>query len=126
MPLRGRAAIRAAPTGNASIQRLCRRSPGAPSRPARPSLSPCYTSAMSTATRIEVDAVFEAGVFRPLTPPALTNGAHVHLFVEAQPPNSDPIELAGRVYDGLSQTEIEAIEALVLDRSTFSRDRSLP
>ena len=80
---------------------------------------------MSTATRLEFDAVFEAGVFRPLSPPALADGARVHLLVDAPAvTTSDPIELAGRVYDGLPPAEVDALEALILDRTNFSNRSS--
>lgn len=79
---------------------------------------------MSESARLEVEAVFQNGVFRPLTAPPLEEGIHVHLLVEAPGTIHDPVELAGQVYDGLTPERIAAIEALALDRSHFQRDRS--
>lgn len=72
----------------------------------------------------ELEAVYQGGVFRPLTKPALTDGARVHLLVEMAPPSNDPLELAAEVYAGLTSQDIADVEAVVLDRSTFFGDRA--
>lgn len=65
------------------------------------------------------EAIYENGVFRPVTPPAmLTNGQHVRLMVESQD-GKGVLELASRVYAGLGEQEIDAIESIALDRSNF-------
>jgi predicted DNA-binding antitoxin AbrB/MazE fold protein len=75
---------------------------------------------MSEVARIELDAVYREGVFRPLVTPALAEGAHVHLVVEAPPATSlDPLQLVGSVYDGLTPAGVAEIEALTFDRSRF-------
>ena len=69
-----------------------------------------------------IDAVYENGVFRPLTPPNVPDGQQVQILVELSPANRvDSVELAGRVYDGLSEDEIDEIERIALDRTNFSR-----
>ena len=70
-----------------------------------------------------IDAVYENGVFRPLTPPDVPDGQRVQIVVEPSPANHvDPVELAGQVYDGLSEDEIDEIERIALDRTNFSRN----
>jgi predicted DNA-binding antitoxin AbrB/MazE fold protein len=66
------------------------------------------------------DAVFENGVFRPLTaPPAeLTEGQQVRLIVETARAE-DMLELAARVYQGLSDEQIDEVERIALDRRDF-------
>ena len=39
--------------------------------------------------------------------------------------NEDPLSLAAKVYEGLSDQEIDEIEKIALDRSHFFRDRTL-
>ncbi len=67
-----------------------------------------------------VDAVYEHGVFRPLRDPHLAEGQSVQLIVTG--PALDPdkmLALARSVYDGLSQSEIDEIERVALDRENF-------
>lgn len=65
------------------------------------------------------EAVFENGVFRPLTAPSdITEGQRVKLTVEAETPE-DVLSLAAKVYDGLSGDEIDEIERIALDRRDF-------
>jgi len=80
--------------------------------------------AMSVVARLELEAVFQDGVFRPLTAPEIAEGARVHLLIEAVPTPPDAVELAGMVYDGLTPAEIDSIEALALDRAHFLGPRS--
>ena len=70
-------------------------------------------------TRI-CEAVYENGLFRPVAPltPALAEGQHVRLLVEADTPD-DILNLAAAVYDGLSKQDIEDVEHIALDRSEF-------
>ncbi len=71
-------------------------------------------------------AVFENGTFRLLEPPAVTlvNGQHVRLTVETEGTPDDVLVLAGQVYDGLSDEEIEDVERISLDRRGFFGDRT--
>lgn len=75
---------------------------------------------------ISIDAIYENGAFRPLLPNeiALSEGQRVHLRVEAASA-VDVIELASKVYDGLSPDEIDEIERIALDRSNFFGRRSV-
>lgn len=75
---------------------------------------------------ITIDAVFEKGVFRPVSPPEakFPEGVRVRLAVETERTPEEILELAGNVYAGLSEDEIEEIEEIILDRSNFFGDRS--
>ena len=67
-----------------------------------------------------LDAIFEKGVFKPLQAPNLTEGQHVRLVVERPTESPDGLlELASRVYKGLSAEEIEEVERIALDRAHF-------
>ncbi|MGK7903608.1 MAG: antitoxin family protein [Hormoscilla sp.] len=71
-----------------------------------------------------INALYEKGVFRPLENLAISEGTQVRLTVETSmdEPQSCPIastdllELAARVYQGLSEEEIDAIEQIILNR----------
>lgn len=65
-----------------------------------------------------VEAVYEKGTLRPLEPLDLAEGQHVRLQLEVE----DPIELAGRVYDGLLDEEVDEIERIALDRRGWHRE----
>jgi len=81
---------------------------------------------MSERARQKFEAVYEGGVFKPPTRPELADGARVHLLVlvEDEPAPSDPLELAGQVFDDLTPEDIADVEAIILDRSNFLTDRS--
>lgn len=66
-----------------------------------------------------INAVFENGAFRPLQPLrfAMRDGEHVRLRIEEESAKS--IELATQVYDGLSTSDIDEIERVALDRTSF-------
>ncbi|HEX8227955.1 MAG TPA: antitoxin family protein [Chloroflexia bacterium] len=71
-----------------------------------------------------VEAVYEAGVFRPLSPvtDSVTEGQHVRLTILSVPEvedSDDPLELLRNVYAGLSEEEIDEIEKIMLDRSNW-------
>lgn len=76
--------------------------------------------------QLSFDAVYENGSFRPLTPEAvsLPEGQRVHLVL-SNDGSIDPIELAAKVYEGLSPEEIDEIERIALDRSNFFAPRSV-
>jgi predicted DNA-binding antitoxin AbrB/MazE fold protein len=68
-----------------------------------------------------LDAIYEKGVFRPLTRPGLVEGQHVHLAVETARDESpdDLLELASQVYQGLTNEQLDQIECIALDRRGF-------
>ncbi len=63
------------------------------------------------------EAVYEHGVLRPLAPVDLEEGQRVRFRLA----DEDPIELTGRVYDGLSEEDIAEVESIALDRSGWHR-----
>ncbi|MGD0382062.1 MAG: antitoxin family protein [Thermoguttaceae bacterium] len=72
-----------------------------------------------------IEAIFENGAFRPLQPDtvALSNGQVVRLTIENEP-NPEQVKLAARVYEGLSDSDINDIERIALDRGNFLATRS--
>lgn len=68
-----------------------------------------------------VEAVFERGVFRPVVPIhfSIPEGKRLKIHVETESYSNDVLELASRVYDGLSEQEIDEIEQIALDRTHF-------
>lgn len=70
------------------------------------------------------EAVYENGVFRPLAAPAnVAEGQRVRLTVEPDP-EVDVLALAAKVYEGLSEEQIDEIERIILDRSDFFGGRT--
>jgi predicted DNA-binding antitoxin AbrB/MazE fold protein len=69
-----------------------------------------------------IDAVFSEGHFKPLNGARLplAEGQRVRLIVET-PPDSDKdlVELAGQVYEGLSDQQVHEIETIAVDRNNF-------
>lgn len=76
-------------------------------------------------TRQTLDAVFENGVFRLLSPQAATipEGQHVRLQVEPIETADDVLALAARVYAGLSESEVAEVEQIALDRRPLFPER---
>ncbi|HEY0602960.1 MAG TPA: antitoxin family protein [Herpetosiphonaceae bacterium] len=72
-----------------------------------------------------LEAVFENGTFRLLEDPALplAEGQHVKLTIDAQPAPVDVLAIAGQVYVGLTDDDIDDVERIALDRRTFFTDR---
>ena len=70
----------------------------------------------------ELDAIYENGVFKPLTSPEISEGQQVKIIVETVSKPQDLLALAARVYEGLSDREIEEVEKIALDRSHFFGD----
>jgi predicted DNA-binding antitoxin AbrB/MazE fold protein len=66
------------------------------------------------------DAVYKHGTFRLVTPPdlPLAEGQQVRIIVEVDTPE-DILGLAARVYEGLSEREVNDVERIALDRSAF-------
>ena len=70
--------------------------------------------------RETLDAVFENGAFRPLSPAKayLSQGQRVTLTIETPvAKGQDLIALAAKVYDGLTDEQIGEIERIALDRN---------
>lgn len=64
------------------------------------------------------DAVYENGVFRPLSEsPQLPEGQHVRLIVESE--RETVLVLAAQVYLGLSEEQVNEIEKISLTRGPF-------
>ena len=71
-----------------------------------------------------VEAIFEDGVFKPVSPPELSDGQRVQITVERVTRYSpeDILRMAGRVYHGLSPSDIEEIEEMARRRVFFTRE----
>ena len=72
-----------------------------------------------------LDAVYEHGSFKPVDNGSLpfSEGQRVKLTVEVPSETDDDLAaLAGQVYEGLSEKEIDEIEGFALDRGNFFRD----
>jgi hypothetical protein len=72
-----------------------------------------------------LEAVFEDGTFRLLEPSAvsLADGQHVRLTIETVGTPDDVLALAGQVYDGLSDEEVDDVERIALDYARSSTAR---
>ncbi len=68
-----------------------------------------------------IEAVYEHGSFRPIAPVDmnLTEGQRVRLAVEQIDGPDDILGLAARVYEGLSQEQIDSIEQHSSRREDF-------
>jgi predicted DNA-binding antitoxin AbrB/MazE fold protein len=71
-----------------------------------------------------LDAIYEKGAFHPVqeVDPALSEGQRVRIVVESQGPE-DILELAAKVFEGLSDRDVEDVERIALDRSKFFAER---
>lgn len=73
-----------------------------------------------------VEAIYQNGTFRPVKPGEipLRDGQSVRLTIESPSEARNILELAGNVYEGLSEEERDEVESIALDRTTFfgSRD----
>jgi predicted DNA-binding antitoxin AbrB/MazE fold protein len=73
-----------------------------------------------------VEAIYDGGGFRLIDPANLQlfEGQRVRLIIE--PPSqsaTNPLDLAAQVYEGLSDSRIEEIERIALDRDDFFGER---
>jgi predicted DNA-binding antitoxin AbrB/MazE fold protein len=68
-----------------------------------------------------IEAVFENGILRPLTEicPRIPEGQRVRLVIETEEPLAQNLELATRVYDELTEHEIDEIQSIALHRGHF-------
>jgi predicted DNA-binding antitoxin AbrB/MazE fold protein len=64
-----------------------------------------------------LEAIYENGNFRPLKAPQLAEGQLVQLVIQSQPPATpdDILAIAASVYEGLSESDIQAIEQIGCD-----------
>ena len=67
-----------------------------------------------------IDAIYENGIFRPMQPYIIeiSEGAHVLITVDDET-ELESLKLAPRVYDGLSEEDIDEIEQIAFNRSNF-------
>ncbi len=73
-----------------------------------------------------LEAIFKDGGFKPVDKGSLpfSEGQRVKLTVEVpHETNENLVELAGQVYEGLSEEDIGEIERLALNRGNFFHDR---
>lgn len=69
-----------------------------------------------------VEAIFEDGVLKPISPLNISEHKKVKLVIEDESLEPfDVLSLASMVYNGLTPEDIEEIEKLALDRSRFTR-----
>lgn len=68
-----------------------------------------------------VEAVYENGVFRPATQPALAEGARVTLIVESAADRrpDEILRLAAQVYAGMSSQDVDDVERIAQRRTLF-------
>ncbi|MFY9225397.1 MAG: antitoxin AF2212-like protein [Blastocatellia bacterium] len=74
-----------------------------------------------------IKALYEKGIFRPLTPSEikLAEGQIVKLEVETKETVEDILKLATQVYEGLSENEIEEIENISKRQEKFFSNREV-
>lgn len=67
-----------------------------------------------------VEAIYENGMFRPITPAdlPLSEGQQVRLLVDTVTAE-DILAMAAQVYAGLPEQDVEDVERIALDRSVF-------
>lgn len=73
----------------------------------------------------DFDAIYENGAFHPIRPQevGVTEGQRVHLSLDENG-EGDSLRLAGHVYEGLDERQVEEIEAIALNRRHFFDTRS--
>jgi predicted DNA-binding antitoxin AbrB/MazE fold protein len=73
-----------------------------------------------------IEAIYENGLFRPLHPEAIAVpcGQVVRLTVE-NASDPEPLQLASRVYEGLSADDIADVERIALERKNYFDPRSV-
>lgn len=75
-----------------------------------------------------IEAIYQNGMFKPVNPilEEIKEGETVEIIIKDKRLSPDEmLELAGKVYEGLSDEDIEEIERIALDRSNFFGDRKL-
>jgi predicted DNA-binding antitoxin AbrB/MazE fold protein len=73
-----------------------------------------------------IEAIYENGSFRPLHPEtiAVPSGQVVRLTIE-NASDPEPLQLAARVYEGLSEQDIADVERIALERKNYFGSRSV-
>ena len=73
-----------------------------------------------------VEAIYERGGFRLVTPAdlKLAEGQKVRLVVEPLDKPDEILSLAGRVYEGLTEDQIDSIEQHIRRRDEFFGERT--
>ena len=75
-----------------------------------------------------IEAIYQNGMFKPLNPISeeITEGETVEIIIKDKKLSPDEmLKLAGKVYEGLSENEIEEVERIALDRTSFFGDRKI-
>ncbi len=75
-----------------------------------------------------IEAVYQNGMFKPLKPMSeeIEEGETVEIIIKEKRLSPDEmLELAGKVYEGLAEEDINEIERIALDRSNFFGDRKI-
>ena len=75
-----------------------------------------------------IEAIYQNGIFKPLNPISeeIAEGEMVEITIKDKRLSPDEmLKLAGQVYEGLSDEDIEEIERIALDRSNFFGDRKI-
>lgn len=75
-----------------------------------------------------IEAIYQNGMFKPIKPISeeIEEGETVEITIKEKRLSPDEmLELAGKVYKGLSEEDINEIERIALDRSNFFGDRKL-
>ncbi len=75
-----------------------------------------------------IEAIYQNGMFKPLKPVSenISEGETVEITIKEKRLSPDEmLELASRVYEGLSDEDINEIEKIALERSNFFGDRKL-
>ncbi len=76
----------------------------------------------------KIEAIYQNGMFKPITPVAaeIMEGETVEIIIEDKKLSpAEMLKLAGKVYEGLSDDDIDEIEKIALDRSNFFGDRKV-
>jgi hypothetical protein len=71
------------------------------------------------------NAIVEQARRQGTTPERLAADSLRHLFATASPTPNEILGLAGQVYAGLSEQDINDVETIALDRSNFAGARQL-
>ena len=75
-----------------------------------------------------IEAIYQNGIFKPLAPVSeeIAEGETVEITIkEKRISPEEMLKLAGEVYEGLSEKDIEEIERIALDRTNFFGDRKI-
>ena len=75
-----------------------------------------------------IEAIYQNGMFKPLNPvpEEITEGEKVEITIKDKKLSPEEmLELAGKIYEGLSEEDVEEIERIALNRTNFFGDRKL-